>query len=142
MGRIAEEKVDTEIVDAEWPIHIDRLASLVAASFGIQRLRAARAAKIARQVKAAGLHIDGHKFVWPDDETASTWAEFRPNASDAGRSFLEISPREIANAFTFHRDRMPDADDATIERATLQTFGRARKGKDVSAHLDAALAIL
>lgn len=133
--------VATEIVDAEWPIHIDRLASLVAASFGIQRLRAARAAKIARQVKAAGLHIDGHKFVWPDDETASTWAEFRPNASDTVRQFNHISPVEIANALNFHRNRTPDADDAAVERATLQTFGRTRRTNQIGDHLGLALAV-
>ncbi len=44
--KVAKEKVRAvavEIVDAEGPIHLDRLASLVGASFGVQRLYAARA---------------------------------------------------------------------------------------------------
>ncbi|WP_102509570.1 DUF3320 domain-containing protein [Sanguibacter massiliensis] len=133
--------VASEIVDAEWPIHLDRLTALVAASFGLRRMHPPRAKKISHQARQAGVCVDEHNFVWPDAETAETWTEFRPNASNVPRPFEHVSPVEIANALAFHREHLPDADEDTIARATLQTFGRSRRTKSVDAHLALATAV-
>lgn len=134
--------VAAEIVEAEGPIHVDRLAQLVAASFGVQKLHAKRAAKIAYQAKASGLLIDKAKFVWPDGLDPTEWAEFRPNSSQVVRLFLHVSPVEIANAMRFLKATSPGISDIDLDRATLQTFGRKKRTKQFAAHLDKARALL
>lgn len=133
--------VAVEIVETEWPIHLDRLTALVAASFGLRRVHPSRARKIGYQARQAGVHVDAHKFVWPDASTAASWTEFRPNASDVPRPFEHVSPVEIANALAFHRQHQPNADDDAVERTTLQTFGRTRRTKAVDAHLALATTV-
>lgn len=134
--------VAAEIVEAEGPIHLDRLAQLIAASFGVGRLHANRAAKINRQVKAAGLTVDKAKFVWPDGVDPGSWTEFRPNTSQVERPFLFISPVEIANAMQFLKTRGPGLSDAELDSATLRTFGRKRRTRQFAAHITKAKALL
>lgn len=129
------------VVDAEGPIHLDRLAQLVAASFGVRKLHAKRAAQIKRQVKAAGLLVDHDGFVWPDGLDPSRWEEFRPNSSAVDRPFWHISPVEIANARRFITRQDAAADAATIDSATLRTFGRRRRTRRIGSHLAKAWAL-
>ena len=134
--------VAVEIVEAEGPIHLDRLGQLVAASFGVRKLHSTRAAQIMRQAKATGLLVDKDKFVWPDGVTPKDWNEFRPNTSQTDRPFLHISPVEIANAMRF-LTHLPPAQRATdLDTVTLQTFGRKRRTKQFSAHLTKAKSLL
>lgn len=134
--------VAVEIVEAEGPIHVDRLAQLIAASFGVQKLHANRAAKITRQAKAAGLLIDKGKFVWPDGVDPKAWAEFRPNSSQIERPFLFVSPVEIANAMRFLKKRTAEISGTDLDSATLRTFGRKRRTKQFAAHLAKAKALV
>lgn len=139
--KIAKEQVRavaTEIVDFEGPIHLDRLARLTAASFGVRRLWSAREKKLIYQIKQTGLVIDGAKIVWPTDLDPATWVEFRPNAGTVERSFTEIAPTEVANAMRFLTKGSPGINDADLDAATLRTFGRKRKTKQFAAHLDKA----
>jgi hypothetical protein len=134
--------VAVEIVEAEGPIHVDRLAQLIAASFGVQKLHASRATKITRQAKAAGLVIEKAKFVWPEGVNPSSCAEFRPNTSQVDRPFLFVSPAEIANAMRFLKKGTPGISEADLDTATLRTFGRKRRTKQFAAHLAKAKALL
>lgn len=143
--RAAKEKVRsvaTEIVDFEGPISLDRLAQLTAASFGVQRLWTAREKKLVYQIKQTGLLVDSAKFVWPDGVEPGTWSEFRPNSSDVERPFLDISPVEIANAMRFIQKRNRLLSTADLDTATLKTFGRRRRTKQFTAHLNKARALL
>lgn len=134
--------VATEIVEAEGPVHVDRLAQLIAASFGVGRLHLSRASKIKNQIKATGLFIDKAKFVWPEGVAPESWTEFRPNTSQVDRPFLFISPVEIANAMSFLKRRKPGLSGAELDSATLRTFGRKRRTQQVAAHLAKAKALL
>jgi hypothetical protein len=139
--KVAKEKVRAvaaEIVEFEGPIYIGRLAQLTAASFGVQRLWPAREKKLTYQIRQTGLLVDDDGFVWPSGLDPQTWAEFRPNDSTVGRPFTEISPAEIANATRLLKDGTPRISHADLDAATLQTFGRKRKTKQVAAHLDKA----
>ena len=143
--KVAKEKVRavaTEIAGFEGPVHIDRLAQLTAASFGVQRLRSARAKRLAYQIRQTGLLIDGDKFVWPSDLDPATWGEFRPNDSTADRPFTEISPVEIANAMRLLKSGTSGISDIDLDAATLQTFGRKRKTKQFAVHLARARELL
>lgn len=143
--KVAKEKVRAvaaEIAEFEGPIHIDRLAQLTAASFGVQRLWSAREKKLTYQIRQTGLLVDDDKFVWPSDLLPATWGEFRPSDSTVDRPFTEISPVEIANAMRLLESETPGISDPDLDAATLQTFGRKRKTKQFAAHLDRARDLL
>lgn len=143
--KAAKEKVRavaSEIAEFEGPIHIDRLAQLTAASFGVQRLWPAREKKLTYQIRRTGLLVDDDKFVWPTDLDPTTWGEFRPSDSTVERPFTEISPVEIANAMRFLKDGASNIGVVELDAATLQTFGRKRKTKQFAAHLDRARTLL
>jgi hypothetical protein len=128
----------TEIVEFEGPIHIDRLITLVAASFGVPRLTVKRRQKVARQVRQLGHHLDEDLFLWPSSIDRDAWTEFRPNASTTIREFLHISPVEIANATRFIEKRSPELTSDELDVDTLRTFGRKRRTKAVTSHLGSA----
>ncbi|HCB07825.1 MAG TPA: Swt1 family HEPN domain-containing protein [Nocardioides sp.] len=143
--KAAKEKVRavaTEIAGFEGPIHIDRLAQLTAASFGVQRLWSAREKKLTYQIRQTGLLVDDDKFVWPTDLDPKTWDEFRPNDSTVDRPFTQISPIEIANAMRLLRSGTPHLSTIDLDAATLRTFGRKRKTKQFAAHLSKARALV
>ncbi|RZU13986.1 uncharacterized protein DUF3320 [Kribbella rubisoli] len=143
--KVAKEKVRavaTEIAEFEGPIHIDRLAQLTAASFGVQRLWPAREKRLTYQIRQTGLLVDDERFVWPSELDSKTWREFRPNDSTVDRPFTEISPVEIVNAMRLLKTATPSLSDASLDAATLQTFGRKRKTKQFAVHLDKARALL
>jgi hypothetical protein len=142
--KAAKEKVRavaTEIVEFEGPIHLDRLAQLTAASFGVQRLWPAREKKLIYQIRQTGLMVDGDKFVWPSDLDPKTWSEFRPNDSTIDRPFTQISPIEIANAMRV-LNANTGISDGDLDAAALQTFGRKRKTKQFAAHLERARSLV
>lgn len=140
--KVAKEQVRAvavEIAEFEGPIHIDRLAELTAASFGMNKLHSKRRGQITRQIAASGLSVDADKFVWPDSIDAGTWAEFRPNGSDVDRPFTRISPVEIRNAARFIGEGNSAVSRADLEAMTLQTFGRKRRTAQFVKHLARAL---
>lgn len=143
--KVAKEQVRAvavEIAQFEGPIHIDRLVQLTAASFGVNRVHFRRSQKIIRQIKAAGLMMDQHKFVWPESIDRNNWDEFRPNGSGANRSFLQISPIEIANAVKFLQQNSSALTQEDFDTQTLQTFGRKRRTKQIAQHLALARTLL
>jgi len=142
--KVAKEKVRAvavEIATYEGPIHVDRLVERTAQSFGLQRVRENRAKEIRYQIGQAGLFIDENKFVWPREIDPGTWAEFRPNDSTVDRPFQHINPVEIANASRFIRTDQPELTDSDRDVAILQTFGRKRRTKQLTAHLAQARAL-
>ena len=128
-----------EIAEYEGPIHIDRLAELIAASFRLKKLHSKRRGQINRQIAAAGLLIDADKFVWPSTITPEDWREFRPNSSELDRAFTRISPIEIRNAARFIRTERDPVSQGELEALTLQTFGRKRRTIAFVQHLQRAL---
>ncbi|ORA16381.1 DUF3320 domain-containing protein [Mycobacterium asiaticum] len=130
--------VATDIVEYEGPIQLDRLARLIAQSFGVTRLHHARSKRIVQQIKGLGYDIDNDKFVWPPTIDRSTWTEFRPNPSSTDRPFEEVSPVEIANAARLLLREGP-LDLENLEDRMLRTFGRSRRTKAIKAHLKKAL---
>ncbi|WP_175954281.1 Swt1 family HEPN domain-containing protein [Schaalia sp. Marseille-Q2122] len=139
--KVAKEQVRAvaaEIAEFEGPVHIGRLCRLTAASFGLSRLFPARQKKLERQVRQYGLFVDAQGFVWPSDIDPESWREFRPNDSNAGRAFTDISPVEIRNTKRFLEAADPSLSGTALDAAILQTFGRKRRTKTVTSHLDLA----
>ncbi|WP_425843677.1 DUF3320 domain-containing protein [Agrococcus sp. TSP3-2-1] len=117
-----------EIVAFEGPVQIDRLAKLVARSFGVARLRRDKHRSIVHQIKASRLLVDGDGFVWPEDVERDDWREFRPSGPNDNRGIEEMSPVEVANAMRHLRAQQPSPiDDVNFDARVLSTFGRRRR---------------
>lgn len=134
--------VAAEITEFEGPIQIDRLISLVAQSFGMQRVSTERRRQIRPHIERAGLYVDQDKFVWPPEIEPSLWDQFRPNDSSSPRDFTEVSPVEVANAMRYVQKTHPGIAPEDVDRLTLQTFGRKRRTPKYVKHLGRARALI
>ncbi|BCW57852.1 DUF3320 domain-containing protein [Arthrobacter sp. StoSoilB20] len=127
-----------EIVDSEGPIHRDRLTKLVGYTYGLSKVHEARARKILSQLRASTCYTDKDGFVWPDGIELSKWMIYRTNSVGTPRNFLEISPRELANAAS---DILQNGSLGEIElrRTTLEIFGRKKASKAFISHFGKAV---
>ncbi|MGP0223579.1 DUF3320 domain-containing protein [Paenarthrobacter sp. NCHU4564] len=123
-----------EIVDSEGPIHVDRLTKLVGYTYGLGKVHEARAKKILAQIKASTCITDKDGFVWPDGVDQSRWLIYRTSPAGTSRNFLEISPRELANAAS-EILRSGPLSEVELRRATLETFGRKKASKAFTSHI-------
>lgn len=129
----------SEIAEFEGPIELNRLCRLVTYCFGLGRAYKDRVRQVSHQVRnnSEDLLVDEHGFVWPESIDRETWAEFRPHIEVAERSFEEISPVEIANAWRYFEanpELLEDGQD--VQSAVLATFGRKRRTAAVKKHLE------
>ena len=108
----------------------------------MSRCGAKKKQQIVRQLRQLGLTIDGDDFVWPTDIDPTTWREFRPNTSGAGRDFTDISPVEIANAWRIIAARRPDATAEGVRHGVLNAFGVKRACSKITPHLARAEALV
>jgi hypothetical protein len=127
-----------EVVAAEGPVQLDRLARLVASSFGLSRVTPARAAAILDQLQS-DLVTSGDGFVWPRDLGPTTWTGYRRAASGTTRALDQVSLREISNAMVVLVRASAAVVEADLLRATLAELGRARMTPTNQARLLAAL---
>ena len=133
-----------EVVAAEGPVQLDRLARLVAVAFGLSRSSSSRNAAIIEQVprellRADGLQVDDEQFAWPRDLVLTTWTAHRRAAPGTTRPLEQVSTREIANAMTVLVRASAGIAEGELFRATLAGLGRARLTPANRARLAAAL---
>jgi hypothetical protein len=129
-----------EVVTAEGPIHTERLARLVANSFGLNRVVGSRKSAILAHLPQTLRTDSSEPVIWPTERNPDHWTGFRRSASEKNdRPIEHIALREIGNAMVasvreaagFHRDE--------LHREVLQVFGMRRRTPSVLERLDAAL---
>jgi hypothetical protein len=128
-----------QVVEAEGPIHLDRLAKLVAAAFDLSRVNTSRAAAITAQVPPSLLPDKSEPFAWPSSRRPSEWTAFRRASFDEPRVVEEVSNRELGNAmvaiseasFGIHREE--------LLRETLALMGGRRLTPGIESRLATAL---
>jgi len=92
-------RIVDEVVEFEGPISIDRLASVVAGRFGLERVRAARRESLVKHFS----HLPktetslGTTF-WSSSRPSDSWTGFRTSKSDDSRSIDDVPPEELRNA--------------------------------------------
>lgn len=128
-----------DVIEAEGPIELTRLARIVARRFGLNAVRTARADEILRLIPRAQLRKSRKlgDFAWPAGLDPETWAGFRIADEGGTRSLDEVAPEEIANAMFAVLDEYPDlefVDD--ILRRTAELFGIVRLGANVRSRLE------
>jgi hypothetical protein len=131
-------KVIDEVVADEGPVHVERIARLVAASFELTRLNQARIDSLIRAIPQDLLTDPSEPFAWPVGTRPDDWAEFR-RANGDPRALEHVSLREIGNAMiALAREGMGmTAQELTTE--ALAVFGGRRKTTGIQARLDEAL---
>lgn len=133
-----------DVIEAEGPVEVDRLARIVARRFGLAAVRAARAEAIIALVPRG--RIRKHRlgtFAWPESRDPSNWEGFRAAGDGANRRIDEVAPEEIANAMLalLSTEEPPETEDDLI-RDTAELFGIARISAQIRTRLEAVVKIM
>src|SRR5690606_26047215 len=118
--------VIAEVIDAEGPIHQDRLARLVAKAFGLSRVNDDRRRSIQRLVPAEYRRKTGEKFYWPKDIDPAAWRVVRQPEGGASRPLEEISLIEIGNAMLVVAEQSGGIGSDELLREALNLLGGKR----------------
>ncbi|WP_138758541.1 DUF3320 domain-containing protein [Modestobacter altitudinis] len=122
-------------VEAEGPVHVDRLARLTAGAFGLTRVARARLDGLAALVPASARVGD---VVWPSGVDRTTWAGFRSDPA-ATRPMEQVAPEEIGNAMVALCRASAGMTKDELFAQTLEVFGYRRRTAAQVAVLEAAL---
>jgi hypothetical protein len=128
-----------EVIEAEGPVHTDRLVRLVAGGFGLGRVSEARAAAMLRCLNSAAIKIAGEPFAWPAGIDPSSWRGFRASPGGSDRPIEQVEKREIVNAMSVLCDVSAGMTPEELKREALRVFGGKRMTANISAVLDAAV---
>ncbi|TFD48811.1 DUF4011 domain-containing protein [Cryobacterium frigoriphilum] len=126
-----------EIVEAEGPIHHARLAKLLASSFGLTKLSAARSRSILEQLPNDLTGTDS--FAWPSRIDPETWRGYRRTPAGLSRPLEQVSPREIVNAMVDLAHTSAGMSEDELKREALGVFGGTRMTAGLVTVLTAAL---
>jgi hypothetical protein len=127
------------IVKAEGPIHVDRLARLIASAFDLSRVSPARMESILAHLPRHYRRDKSEPFAWPDDIDPAQWTGFRHAPELEPRSVEDISLREIGNAMVALCRDSAGMFREELFRETLAVFGGRRLTPGISARLQPAL---
>jgi hypothetical protein len=130
-----------EVVTAEGPVQLERLAKLVAATFGLTRVNAARTQAIVDQVPPALRPDRSDPFAWPANRRPDTWTGFRRANPDDARLVEEVSVRELGNVMVALAATAFGIEREELLRETLALLGGRRLTPGIEARLASALAV-
>ena len=126
-------------VQAEGPVHTDRLARLVANAFGLARVSSNRSAGVLRQLDPGLLPDPSEPFAWPLTRRPKDWEGFRRATADEPRPVEHVSLRELGNAAVALCRVSAGVEEDELLRETLAVFGGRRLTPAVQQRLVAAL---
>ncbi|GEL18365.1 DUF3320 domain-containing protein [Pseudonocardia asaccharolytica] len=130
-----------EVVEAEGPIHTDRLARLVANAFGLTKVHGSRKKAILRHLPRELRKDPDEPVIWPAGRTPEEWVGFRTTPDGTGRPIKEIPLREIVNAMAASAPAAAGMSPDELHIEMKAVFGWGRLGTDISQRLKAALAL-
>ena len=132
--------VATEAIEAEGPVQPDRLAKLVAGTFGLGRVGEDRKKAIKRLVGSQHRR-DTDDFYWPESIDPDTWLYVRAATASRPRHLEEVSLVEIANAMRLVAEQSGGASAEELKRGALALFGGRRITEAIGKRLDAGLRV-
>ncbi|GJF12578.1 DNA helicase [Mycolicibacterium cyprinidarum] len=132
-------KIAEAIIDAEGPVHRDRLAKLVAGAFSLGKVSEGRRTAIQQVVPAEYSRADDRAFYWPRGVNPATWRTVRTSERGDGRPLSEVSLVEIGNAMLVVAEQAGGSAVDDLKRDALALFGGIRITRDVGARLDEGL---
>ncbi|MCS5733770.1 DUF4011 domain-containing protein [Herbiconiux daphne] len=135
----AVEAVIREIVATEGPVHLVRLAKLVAAAFDLNKVAQSRATAILSFVPPEMKARSTEPFAWPAELDPVTWRRARSSQQGEARPLDHVSLIEIANAMSIVAEASAGLAVPDLKREALAIFGGKRMTEAISARLDTAL---
>jgi hypothetical protein len=87
-----------EAINAEGPIHVDRLARSVAAAFEVRKVSPARVTDMAALIPKSVVRSENGSVAWPARQQPETWTGFRSSDNNEPRPSEHLPLREIGNA--------------------------------------------
>ncbi len=124
----------------EGPVSSERLAKLVAACFGFNRVAASRVAAI-NGIGYPGQVRDKEGFLFPKGVNPDTYSEWQKSPAGSGRSIQDVSIREIRNAMIAISRIAQGVEIDELMKETSRVFGIQKVSKDIAARLEHALNI-
>ncbi len=127
------------VINAEGPIHTDRLARIVGNGFELARVVGARRTAILRHGPDDVVRDRVESFVWPASIDPDTWTGYRTTPDGVDRPLEHIALREIGNAMVASVRASAGSDRDDLYREVLQLFGMKRRTAGIVSRLDTAL---
>lgn len=130
----------TEIIAAEGPIEMQRLARIVGLRFEMQKIHSSRRDEILKSLPNVRTS-EGPEgtFFWPNGHEAASYRFFRRTPSGLARPITEIAPEEVANAMAWELQRVRAIDVDDLIRRTMEQFAFSRLGSAIDSRLRSAL---
>jgi len=129
-----------DVIDAEGPVEIKRLARLVCRRFGLQRVSAGRSAAIVALVSHERLEETPFgMFAWPLDASRGNYDAFRVPLEDYGRVLDEVCAQELIGAMRYLAKTGAGIGRDELVRETAAIFGTRRLTPKPRAYLELVL---
>ncbi|HTK67703.1 MAG TPA: DUF4011 domain-containing protein [Pseudonocardia sp.] len=127
------------VINAEGPIHTDRLARIVGNGFELGRVVGARRTAILRHGPDGAVRDRNEPVIWPKSINPDTWTGYRTTPDGVDRPLEHIALREIGNAMVATARASAGSDRDDLYREVLALFGFKRRTAGIVARLDSAL---
>lgn len=127
------------IVEAEGPIHVERLAKLTCAAFNLNKVNTQRMNSVLRLLDGNAHQRDADGFVWDAAIDTEAWEEFRPNGPEVVRKLEHVSVVEIRNAMVEIVRFSGGISVDELHRDTIRVFGGKRLTAGITARLNEGL---
>jgi hypothetical protein len=127
------------IVEAEGPVHQERLAKLACAAFNLNKMNPQRANSVLDVVDESVHRSDADGFIWDASIDPKEWTEFRVNGEEIDRKPEQISVVELRNAMVHVVGRSGGISIRDLHRESLKLFGKTRRTPAVTARLNEGL---
>jgi hypothetical protein len=131
----------TEVVDAEGPVTLDRLAKLVANGFGLNRVAESRKSAILECLPRALRRDRAEPVAWPTAIQPAEWRGYRPTPEGVDRPIEQVPLREIGNAMVALAGAAAGMGRTDLHREALRVFGLRRLTTATAARFDEALSM-
>ncbi|MEO3932308.1 DUF3320 domain-containing protein [Micrococcaceae bacterium Sec7.4] len=127
------------IVEAEGPVHQERLAKLACAAFSLNKVNAQRANSVLDVLDKSVHHCDEDGFIWDASVDREEWSEFRTNGQEVDRKPEHISVVELRNAMVEIVRLSGGISVSELHRETIRVFGGKRRTAGITARLNEGL---
>lgn len=127
------------IVEAEGPIHVERLAKLTCAAFNLNKVNTQRMNSVLQLLDRNTYQRDADGFVWDAKIDRAAWADFRSNGPNVTRKPEHISVVEIRNAMVEIVRLSGGISVEELHRDTIRIFGGKRLTAGITARLNEGL---
>ncbi len=127
-----------QLTEHEGPVSSERLAKLVAACFGFNRVVGSRVAAI-NGLGYPGQVRDKEGFLFPKGVNPETYAEWQKSPAGSGRSIQDVSIREIKNAIIAIARVAQGVALEELMKESSRVFGVQKVSKDTAARLETAI---